>query len=93
MTMKNLILFIGAWLIGFMPVWAWKGEVNVETPHMQIWLFAKEGQDLRMAYFGSKSATMKELDEAGDNMNFSPLPAFGFMMKTVFIPIPSFRAH
>jgi len=75
--MKNLILFIGAWLIGFMPVWAWKGEVNVETPHMQMWLFAKEGQDLRMAYFGSKSATMKELDEAGDNMNFSALPAFG----------------
>lgn len=75
--MKNLILFIGAWLIGLMPVWAWKGEVNVETPHMQMWLFAKEGQDLRMAYFGSKSATMKELDEAGDNMNFSALPAFG----------------
>ena len=59
------------------PVMAWKGEVCVETPGMQLFLTAEEGQDLHMAYFGAKKATLQQLRDAGDDLNFSVLPAFG----------------
>ncbi len=64
-------------LILSMPSMAWKGEVTIETPTIQLLLHADEGQDLRMAYFGSKTATMQEVRDAGDDINFSALPAFG----------------
>ena len=60
-----------------MPVKAWKGDVTIETPNMQLLLHADEGQDLRMAYFGSKTATIQEVRDAGDDFNFPALPAFG----------------
>ena len=64
-------------LILSLPSMAWKGEVTIETPTIQLLLHADEGQDLRMAYFGSKTATMQEVRDAGDDINFSALPAFG----------------
>ena len=60
-----------------MSVWAWKGEVSVETLHMQMLLHASEGQDLRMDYFGSRVATLQQLRDAGDALDFAALPAFG----------------
>ena len=64
-------------LIFSMPSMAWKGEVTIETPTIQLLLHADEGQDLRMAYFGSKTASLQEVRDAGDDINFSTLPAFG----------------
>jgi len=64
-------------LILSMPSMAWKGEVTIETPTIQLLLHADEGQDLRMAYFGSKTASLQEVRDAGDDINFSTLPAFG----------------
>lgn len=64
-------------LILSLPSMAWKGDVTIETPTIQLLLHADEGQDLRMAYFGSKTATMQEVRDAGDDINFSALPAFG----------------
>lgn len=64
-------------LIFSMPSMAWKGELTIETPNMQLLLHADEGQDLRMAYFGSKTATIQEVRDAGDDFNFPALPAFG----------------
>ena len=40
-------------------------------------LHAHEGQDLHMAYFGGKSATLQALRDAGEDANFPALPAFG----------------
>jgi alpha-galactosidase len=68
---------LGAFLSTTIPLYAWKGEVKVETPHMQMLLKADEGQDLRMAYFGAKSASLQEIRDAGSDLNFPALPAFG----------------
>ena len=64
-------------LLGAVPSMAWQGEVKVETPNMLMLLTAQEGQDLRMAYFGARTATLQEVRDAGDDMNFPALPAFG----------------
>lgn len=56
---------------------AWNGSVAIETPNTQMLLHAKEGQDLRMAYYGAKVATMQELCDASDSFDFPALPAFG----------------
>ncbi len=73
---KRLFIFC-AGLLGATTAWAWQGEVAVETPHTQILLHAQEGQDLRMAYFGTKTATFQEIKDAGDDCDFPVLPAFG----------------
>jgi hypothetical protein len=39
-------------------------------------LHAKEGGDMRMAYYGPKVATLAELQAAGADFDFSALPAF-----------------
>ncbi len=70
-------ILLGVFLSATIPSWAWKGEVKVETPHMQMLLTADEGQDLRMAYFGGKTASLQEIRDAGNDLNFSALPAFG----------------
>jgi alpha-galactosidase len=75
MKKKNLLL--GAMFMPVLSAMAWKGEVNVETPHMQMLLSANEGEDLRMAYFGARTATLQQLRDAGDDLNFPALPAFG----------------
>ncbi len=68
---------MGAMLLGTIHASAWNGEVAIETPSIQLLLTAQEGQDLRMAYFGSKTATLQEVRSAGDDLNFPALPAFG----------------
>ena len=56
---------------------AWQGEVTIETPNTQLLLSAWEGGDLRQSYYGDKSATLKQLRDAGADLNFHALPAFG----------------
>ena len=76
--MKKTIILSGAMLLATaLPALAWQGDVTVETPGMKMLLHAAEGQDLRMAYFGAKTATMQELRDAGNDLNFPALPAFG----------------
>ena len=60
-----------------LPTLAWQGEVVIETPNTQLLLFAWEGGDLRQSYYGEKSATLQELRDAGSDLNFHVLPAFG----------------
>ena len=76
--MKKTIILSGAMLLATtLPALAWQGDVTVETPNTKMLLHAAEGQDLRMAYFGAKTATMQELRDAGNDLNFPALPAFG----------------
>lgn len=58
-------------------LFAWSGEVRVETPNTVLILHADEGNDLCMDYYGSKVASLQQLRDAGDALNFSALPAFG----------------
>ena len=73
----NRLIVMGALLLGIHSSHAWNGDVKVETPTIRLLLHAEEGQDLRMAYFGSKSATLQALRDAGEDANFAALPAFG----------------
>ena len=75
--MKKTIISGAMLLATTLPTLAWQGDVTVETPGMKMLLHAVEGQDLRMAYFGAKTATMQELLDAGNDLNFPALPAFG----------------
>lgn len=70
-------LFIGALCLCSLPAGAWHGDVKVETPKMQLLLTAAEGGDMRLVYFGAKTATRQEIVDAGADLNFSALPAFG----------------
>lgn len=56
---------------------AWEGHAVIETPATQMVLHAKEGGDMRMAYYGPKVASLAELQAAGADFDFSALPAFG----------------
>ena len=56
---------------------AWNGEVVVSTPNTAMILHADEDTDLRMDYYGAKTATLQQLRDAGDAFNFPALPAFG----------------
>ena len=56
---------------------AWNGDITIQTPHTQMLLHAWEGGDLRMAYYGDRTATLQQLRDAGDDLNFSAMPAFG----------------
>ena len=75
--MKKTIISGAMLLATTLPTLAWQGDVTVETPGMKMLLHAVEGQDLRMAYFGAKTATMQELLDAGNDLNFPALTAFG----------------
>lgn len=59
------------------PAFAWQGKVEVSTPHTTMLLQANEGEDLRMAYYGAKVSNPWQVSEAGDDLNFSAMPAFG----------------
>ena len=74
---KNIWLSIGAMLLTTSHLSAWNGEVAVGTPNTVMILHAEEGKDLRMDYYGGKTATLKELRDAGDAFDFPALPAFG----------------
>ena len=75
--MKKTMFLLGAMLMAVLPSVAWKGEVRIETPHLLMLLHADEGQDLRMDYFGDKTADLQQLRNAGADLNFAALPAFG----------------
>ena len=74
--MKKLLSILFAWPLS-LSVWAWEGQVSIETPHTQMIVHATEGNDLRMAYYGEKVATFSQLQAAGSDLDFSVLPAFG----------------
>ena len=61
---------------------AWQGEVTIETPNTQLLLTASEGGDVRQSYYGDKSATLQQLRDAGDELSFEALPAFGSVGAT-----------
>ena len=75
--MNRFWLTLGAVLFVTFHLFAWSGEVRVETPNTVLILHADEGNDLRMDYYGSKVASLQQLRDAGDALNFSALPAFG----------------
>lgn len=56
---------------------AWQGKIEVSTPNTMMLLHADEGEDLRLAYFGAKTANPWQVGDAGADLNFSALPAFG----------------
>ncbi len=64
-------------LVLAIPAFAWNGELTIQTPNTQMLLHAWEGGDLRMAYYGDRTATLQQLRDAGDDLNFSAMPAFG----------------
>ncbi|MCR4603229.1 MAG: alpha-galactosidase [Prevotella sp.] len=71
-------LFLGAlMLLSSTPLLAWQGDVVVETPNTQLLLTAREGGDLQQSYYGNKSATLQELRDAGADLSFHAMPAFG----------------
>ena len=74
--MKAKLLFS---LLTLLPLtsFAWQGDVVIETPNSQLLLTATEGGDLRQSYYGDKSATLQQLRDAGCDLNFHALPAFG----------------
>ena len=74
--MKRFILFLLP-LLGTLSANAWSGEVAIETPNTVLVLYAREGGDLRMAYYGSRGVSLQELRDAGANLNSSALLAFG----------------
>lgn len=74
--MRKLFL-IGIFACSALLAEAWEGHAVIETPATQMVLHAKEGGDMRMAYYGPKVATLAELQAAGADFDFSALPAFG----------------
>ena len=71
-------IFAGAlMLLASLPLMAWQGDVTIETPNTQMLLTAKEGGDLQQSYYGDKSATLQQLRDAGADLSFHALPAFG----------------
>ncbi len=59
------------------PAFAWQGKVEVSTPNTTMLLQANEGEDLRMAYYGAKVSNPWQVSDAGDDLGFSAMPAFG----------------
>lgn len=74
--MKRFILFLLP-LISTLSISAWSGDVSIETPGTMLIVHAREGGDLRMAYYGTRATTMQQLRDAGADLNSPALPAFG----------------
>ena len=74
--MKKYILFLLP-LLGTLSANAWSGDVTIETPSTELILYAREGGDLRMAYYGPRGINLQELRDAGADLGSSALPAFG----------------
>ena len=75
--MKKILFIAGAMLLAASHLSAWNGEVVITTPNTALILHADEGKDLRMDYYGAKTATLQQLRDAGDAFDFPALPAFG----------------
>lgn len=74
--MKRFILFLLP-LISTLSISAWSGDVSIETPGTMLIVHAREGGDLRIAYYGTRATTMQQLRDAGADLNSPALPAFG----------------
>jgi len=74
---KNRFLLGATMLLAPITTWAWQGDVVIETPHSQLILTARDGGDLRQAYYGDKSATLSQLRDAGAALKGHAMPAFG----------------
>ena len=76
--MKKIFWIIAGFLLMLVtPLRAWNGEVVITTPKTAMILHAEEGGDLRFDYYGTLGANLQQLRDAGADMNFSSLPAFG----------------
>ena len=64
-------------LLGTLNANAWQGKIEISTPNTTMLLKADEGKDLRMAYYGTRLANPWQLSDAGDDLDFSAMPAFG----------------
>ena len=69
--------FMGAMLLTSAHLSAWNGEVTIATPNTALIVHADEGKDLRQDYYGLRVATLQQLRDAGDALDFPVLPAFG----------------
>ena len=74
---KRGFILCGAFLCCSISLYAWSGQVTIETPHTQMLLHADEGKELRFDYYGPRVATARELHDAGSALDFAALPAFG----------------
>ena len=68
---------MGAMLLTSAHLSAWNGEVTIATPNTALIVHADEGKDLRQDYYGLRVATLQQLRDAGDALDFPVLPAFG----------------
>lgn len=59
------------------PAYAWEGRIEVSTPNTTMLLHANEGQDLRMDYYGARMSNPWQVADAGADLDFSAMPAFG----------------
>ena len=75
MKEKLCLLFLS--FLTTLTISAWSGDVTIETPNTMLVLHAREGGDLRMAYYGARVANLQQLRDAGADLNSSALPAFG----------------
>ena len=60
--------------MGTLPVLA--ASYTLQTPNTQMVLDATEGQELRMLYYGDKSATLADIEASGEQGS-AAYPAFG----------------
>lgn len=74
MKPKHLILIVLASMGLNVPVLA--ASYTLQTPKMQLVLDATEGQELQVLYFGDKSATLADIEAAGET-GLAALPVFG----------------
>ena len=72
--MKRFLVWLGIASMGLtVPVLA--ASYTLQTPKMQLVLDATEGQELKMLYFGDKSASLADIEAAGEQR--AALPVFG----------------
>ncbi len=71
------ITLVALLLLGSLQAGAWQRKVEISTPNTLMLLKAEEGKDLVMTYYGPRIADPWQVTEAGADLNFSALPAFG----------------
>ena len=75
MKTKNCLFTLFALLS--INAYGWQGSVTIETPNTHLLVSAGEGEDLRQSYYGDKTASIQQLRDAGCDLNFHAMPAFG----------------
>lgn len=82
MNIRNYMIGVAAAVCSALPSiksFAWEGSVLVSTPHTSLLLDAKEGQELKFAYFGDRieENQIHEIHDAWDGFNRTAYPTFG----------------